>query len=118
MRSLTKREQQQKKRQRATVDADADMNKEIERLCREASEGVEELDSKTLVKGKLLIAFKAFDKLSHTGINIKKWTERVLAEYDLAVLQPRPRFEWGVFRRARPYISSSTGKGLHGDGAR
>ena len=118
VRSLTKREQQQKKRQRATVDADADMNKEIERLCREASEGVEELDSKTLVKGKLLIAFKAFEKLAHTGINIKKWTERVLAEYDLGVLQPRPQFEWGVFRRTRPYISSSTGKGLHGDGAR
>ena len=118
VRTLTKREQQKKRRQRATVDADADTNKEIERLRREASEGVEELDSKTLVKGKLLIAFKAFEKLAHTGINIKKWTERVLAEYDLAVLQQRPRFEWGVFRRARPYISSSTGKGLHGDGAR
>ena len=121
VRSLTKREQQQKKRQRATVDADADVNKEIERLRQEASEGVEELDSKTLVKGKLLLVFSEFEKMSHTGIHIKEWTEGGLAEYGLTVQQPRPQFERGgasSVARVVLYISSSTGKGLHGVRAR
>ena len=121
VRSLTKREQQQKKRQRATVDADADVNKEIERLRQEASEGVEELDSKTLVKGKLLLVFSEFEKMSHTGIHIKEWTEGGLAEYGLTVQQPRPQFERGgasSVARVVLYISSSTGKGLHGKHAR
>ena len=121
VRTLTKREQQQKKRQRATVDADADVNKEIERLRQEASEGVEELDSKTLVKGKLLLVFSEFEQRSHTGIHIKEWTERALAEYGLTVPQPRPQFERGgasSVARVVHYISSSTGKGLHGVRAR
>ena len=82
---LTKLERKQKRQERVTVAADADMVREAERLRKEALAGVEEVEEKTLVRRKVLISFRAFDKVSHTGINIRKWVERELEVFGLDV---------------------------------